>query len=52
MRDEDQKITKKKLKMTKWNPNVPTGLAWRENLYHKLINEGWIFKGTTSKAVT
>ena len=40
VRDGDQKITKKQLKMTKWNPNVPTGLAWRENLYHKLINKG------------
>ena len=40
VRDGDQKITKKQLNMTKWNPNIPTGLAWQENLYHKLINKG------------
>ena len=48
----DQKITKNQLKKTKWNSNVPIGGAWQEDLYHKLMNKGYIFKGTNSKTVT
>ncbi len=40
VKDGDQKITKNQLKKTKWNPNVPIGGAWREDLYHKLMNKG------------
>ena len=40
MRDGDLKITRNQLKMTKWNPNLPVGGAWREDLYHKLMNKG------------
>ncbi len=40
VKDGDQKITKNQLKKTKWNPNVPIGGAWREDLYHKIINKG------------
>jgi hypothetical protein len=36
----DLKIMKNQLKKTKWNPNVPVGGAWREELYHKLMNKG------------
>jgi hypothetical protein len=28
VRDGDLKITRNKLKKTKWNPNVPVGGAW------------------------
>ena len=37
-RDGDSKVTKNQLKKTKWNPNTPVGGAWREDLYHKLMN--------------
>jgi hypothetical protein len=40
VKDGDQKITKNQLKKMKWNPNVPIGGAWREDLYHKLMNKG------------
>ncbi len=40
VKDGDPKITKKQLKKTKWNPNVPIGGAWREDLSHKLMNKG------------
>jgi hypothetical protein len=40
MRDGDLKITRNQLKKTKWNPNVPVGGAWREDLYHKLVHKG------------
>jgi hypothetical protein len=40
VKDGDQKITKNQLKKTKWNPNVPIGGAWQEDLYHKLMNKG------------
>ena len=33
------KITKNQLKKTKWNPSSPVGGAWREDLYHKLMNK-------------
>ncbi len=36
----DLKITKNQLKKTKWNPNVPVGGAWREDLNHKLMSKG------------
>ncbi len=39
MRDGDLKITKNHLKKTTWNPNVPIRGAWREDLYHKLMNK-------------
>jgi hypothetical protein len=35
----DLKIMKNQLKKTKWNPNVPVGGAWREDLYHKLMSK-------------
>ena len=35
----DLKITKNQLKKTKWNPNVPVGGAWREDLNHKLMSK-------------
>ena len=35
----DLKITKNQLKKTKWNPNVPVGGAWREDLNHKLMRK-------------
>jgi hypothetical protein len=38
MRDGDSKVTKKQQKKTKWTPNTPVGGAWREDLYHKLMN--------------
>ena len=38
--DGDLKITKNQLKKTKWNPNIPVGGAWREDLYHTLMNKG------------
>ena len=40
VRDGDLKITRNQLKKTKWNPNVPVGGAWREDLYHKLMHKG------------
>jgi hypothetical protein len=40
VKDGDQRITKNHLKKTKWNPNVPIGGSWREDLYHKLMNKG------------
>ncbi len=40
VKDRDPKITINQLKKTKWNPNVPIGGAWREDLYHKLMNKG------------
>jgi hypothetical protein len=43
VRDGDLKITINQLKKTKWNPNVPVGWAWREDLYHKLMHKGYIF---------
>ena len=43
MRDGDLKITRNQQKMTKWNPNLPVGGAWREDLYHKLMNKGKFF---------
>ena len=39
VREVDLKITKKQLKKTKWNPSSPVGGAWRDNLYHKLMNK-------------
>ena len=39
VRDGDSnKVTKNQLKKTKWNPNIPVGGAWREDLYHKVMN--------------
>ena len=38
LRDGDSKVTKNQLKKTKWNPNTPVGGAWREDLYHELMN--------------
>jgi hypothetical protein len=49
VRDGDSKVTKKQLKKTNWNPNTPIGGAWREVLYHKLMNSEYIFKGNSSK---
>jgi hypothetical protein len=40
VKDGDPKITKNQLKKMKWTPNVPIGGAWREDLYHKLMNKG------------
>jgi hypothetical protein len=40
VRDGDLKIMRNQLKKTKWNPNVPVGGAWREDLYHKLMHKG------------
>jgi len=40
VRDGDLKVTRNQLKKTKWNPNVPVGGAWQEDLYHKLMNKG------------
>ncbi len=44
VKDGDQRITKNHLKKTKWNPNVPVGGAWKEDLNHKLMSKGSIFK--------
>ena len=35
----DLKITKNQLKKTKLNPSSPVVGAWREDLYHKLMNK-------------
>ncbi len=40
VRDGDTKITNNQLKKTEWNPNLPIHGAWREDLYHKLMNKG------------
>ena len=40
VRDGDTKITKKQLKKTKWDPNLPVGGAWQVAIYHKLMNKG------------
>jgi hypothetical protein len=32
VRDGNTKISKNKLKKTKWNPNLPVGGAWQEDL--------------------
>jgi hypothetical protein len=39
VREGDLKTTKNQLKKTKWNPSLPVGGAWREDLYHKLMNK-------------
>jgi len=39
VREGDLKITKNQQKKTKWNPSPPVGGAWREDLYHKLMNK-------------
>jgi hypothetical protein len=39
VREGDLKTTKNQLKKTKWNPSSPVGGAWREDLYHKLMNK-------------
>ena len=39
VREGDLKIMKNQLKKTKWNPSSPVGGTWREDLYHKLMNE-------------
>ena len=39
VRDGDSKVTKNKLKKTKWNPNILVGGAWQEDLHHKIINK-------------
>ena len=52
VRDGDTKITKKQLKKTKWDPNLPVGGAWQVAIYHKLMNKGQIFKGDIYKTAT
>ena len=39
VRGGNLKITKNQLKKTKWNPSSPVVGAWREDLYHKLMNK-------------
>jgi len=39
VREGDLKITKNQLKMMKWKPSSPVVGAWREDLYHKLMNK-------------
>ena len=39
VREGDLKITKNQLKKTKLNPSSPVVGAWREDLYHKLMNK-------------
>ena len=38
VRNGDSNVTKNQQKKTKCNPNTPVGGAWREDLYHKLMN--------------
>ena len=39
VREGDLKITKNQLKKTILNPSSPVVGAWREDLYHKLMNK-------------
>ena len=48
VREGDLKITKNQLKKT----SSPVGGAWREDLYHKLMNKEKIINGNTTQTVT
>ena len=52
VREGDLKITKNQLKKKKWNPSSPVGGAWREVLYHKLMNKEYLINGNTTQTVT
>ena len=39
VREGDLKITKNQLKKMKWNPSSPIVGAWREDLYHNIMNK-------------
>ena len=38
LKEGDPTITKQKLLRTKWNSDKPSNGAWREDLYHKVLN--------------